>query len=1206
MDLFSLDDFLPGYPSLGEENFSGQIAVRREFSELSTGFEEEQKSRVQGALFKTQLVIKRFLSDKTDFDELALIHDVGVGKTCAAIAVSELYKMKTLGEADKTKLQSSGERPPRGIGTERALVLMKNNELVRNFKQQLFDICTPEGTYSAVNKSTGAKIKETQKMRTTGAKPWYEIDTFESFKRKLDAMNEAEVEKAYSDRVIIIDEAHNVRNPKKGSYDEYANLKITKEDRKARSLRKSGPDDGKKEEQDVVIPGIYDQILKLSRSTKRRKLLLLTATPIVDDVDEARTFLNLLLPASMALPDTVDMTRVTLAEMEPLFRGRFSYIKGSKAIPRKIEEGKLVVFENVAPESDKEVEEEKEEKKGVQPIEYSEGRQAEKVPREEAPKVSSVPQGLEEETEEKAQDTESRVEPPSGRRERARYSMYLAPCPMSKTQYEAYVSASSKPGKFRRHQIHASGFVFPKDLTPKEEWKGKLSWPDHYYGSAAISRFMEIKHPPKDERKRGGKGTGKTSIVTFSDKRMMTRYLKLKDPEGEDQGLRNWSCKFADTVEQVNEGKDETAFLYNEFVGPSGCYLLGKCFEANGYKEFKTDGDLTPGVLRYAVITSKSTLAYRDTALEIFKRPENKNGALIKVIIGSKVIKEGISMKNVRQAHVMFPSWNNTAIYQATGRVFRERSHDDLPPPGRYAKVWRHMSIVRRGGKDYPLIDYSLYRLSFVKEYFALRILNMMKVCAFDCYLFKRRNLPRLRAPPGQTVENFDRDCDYQECDYKCVGSEVGADGKELVLPPEDTSTFRLYYADKKEIIGQTESAIEQIKRWVKRLFKQAPSYSFKEIKDLLLSGETDGKLILMALDEIIKYSEPIRDKFGFVGYLREEKDTYFLQRNYSVKPDFSLVEESSKGFAFFPSSLNEIVTSAGDIEEEDVLADLCEVQLEGEKQTERKKKFLEDFHKLSPLTKGAFIESILELKAEGRESSPEQKWKVDLVMARYANRIFRVEDQWVHTMLSTAAIGNKHGDIKHALAPKVLRILKVYPDRLEWVTHEAEEKKKDAFADAVKKELGERQLAFGNRFRIDFVDEKGERKQAALYGILLDNGSFKIRDGRTQGEVKMKKDNKGIDQRSIKEGKECINREPPEIADMLIQTNAVTPRGRLPSLSEMTNFLLEEYPKVKWKSHGEAYIRSAYYILETYNKKEDLCELLQTSWDAQERIFKL
>src|SRR5205823_4070054 len=105
--------------------------------------------------------------------------------------------------------------------------------------------------------------------------------------------------------------------------------------------------------------------------------------------------------------------------------------------------------------------------------------------------------------------------------------------------------------------------------------------------------FMKIENLPKDERRRGGAGTGKTNKVTFSDERMMSTYLKLNGPEG----LRKWSAKFAETVEKVNEGKGETAFVYNEFVGPSGCYLLGKCFEANGYREFKTDEPRTPGTL---------------------------------------------------------------------------------------------------------------------------------------------------------------------------------------------------------------------------------------------------------------------------------------------------------------------------------------------------------------------------------------------------------------------------------------------------------------------------------------------------------------------------------------------------------------------------------------------------------------------------------
>lgn len=66
----------------------------------------------------------------------------------------------------------------------------------------------------------------------------------------------------------------------------------------------------------------------------------------------------------------------------------------------------------------------------------------------------------------------------------------------------------------------------------------------------------------------------------------------------------------------------------------------------------------------------------------------NHFGDIIKLIMITKSGAEGISLKNVRQVHVMEPYWNNIRIDQVIGRAVRTCSHVDLPPEQRNVHVY--------------------------------------------------------------------------------------------------------------------------------------------------------------------------------------------------------------------------------------------------------------------------------------------------------------------------------------------------------------------------------------------------------------------------------------------------------------------------------------------------------------------------------------
>jgi len=80
--------------------------------------------------------------------------------------------------------------------------------------------------------------------------------------------------------------------------------------------------------------------------------------------------------------------------------------------------------------------------------------------------------------------------------------------------------------------------------------------------------------------------------------------------------------------------------------------------------------------------------------IEGFNHKLNKNGDYIKVLIGSKVMSEFLTLKNVRHFHCITPHWNNTVTSQALGRVLRTGLHNNLPKKERKINAYIYCATL--------------------------------------------------------------------------------------------------------------------------------------------------------------------------------------------------------------------------------------------------------------------------------------------------------------------------------------------------------------------------------------------------------------------------------------------------------------------------------------------------------------------------------
>ena len=127
--------------------------------------------------------------------------------------------------------------------------------------------------------------------------------------------------------------------------------------------------------------------------------------------------------------------------------------------------------------------------------------------------------------------------------------------------------------------------------------------------------------------------------------------------------LAGESAWLSDEIFKARE-EGKSVFIYNEYVKGSGLILFGLILNLFGFA--KADGSEPPGSkkARYASLTNETTTNKQITDLiSRFNDPDNMNGEIINVIMGSRKISEGFSFKNIQVELRIITFWyRNTLI----------------------------------------------------------------------------------------------------------------------------------------------------------------------------------------------------------------------------------------------------------------------------------------------------------------------------------------------------------------------------------------------------------------------------------------------------------------------------------------------------------------------------------------------------------------
>lgn len=153
--------------------------------------------------------------------------------------------------------------------------------------------------------------------------------------------------------------------------------------------------------------------------------------------------------------------------------------------------------------------------------------------------------------------------------------------------------------------------------------------------------------------------------------------------------IKNNSSKFYKLLKKISKTSGPI-FIYSEFVEHT-IKLLEKVLLANGYQPYINEKSKNSFIVLDGEIDSKK----RTSLLNIFNDPSNKDGKIIKIVIGSKVLKEGITLKNIQQVHILEPWYNVSRLEQVWGRGIRACSHVLLPKDKQKVDIFLYASTFK-------------------------------------------------------------------------------------------------------------------------------------------------------------------------------------------------------------------------------------------------------------------------------------------------------------------------------------------------------------------------------------------------------------------------------------------------------------------------------------------------------------------------------
>ena len=278
-----------------------------------------------------------------------------------------------------------------------------------------------------------------------------------------------------------------------------------------------------------------------------------------------------------------------------------------------------------------------------------------------------------------------------------------------------------------------------------------------------------------------------------------------------------------------------------------------------------------------------------------FNSLENKQGKFIKLILGSKVMNEGISLSNVGEVHILDVYYNFGRVDQVIGRAIRWCSHyKQMTEKNQFpiVSVYKYVVSLENGLSS----EEELYRKAEKKYLLIKKIERTMKEIAIDCPLNLQGNIFKEELKEFNKCDeknNCPQICDFTKCDFKCDNIKLNSEYydpdrkiyKKINKIDLDTTTFNTGFA---------KSEIDYCKKKIKELYilnfmytlgdiltyiKNSYSEDRKDLFDEFFVFKALHDLIPITENDINSFTDTIIDKNNRNGYL------IFVDKYYIFQP---------------------------------------------------------------------------------------------------------------------------------------------------------------------------------------------------------------------------------------------------------------------------------------------------------------------------------
>jgi hypothetical protein len=921
------------YPNLNDPLFNIKITEKKEFNDAKYNGEivnvEKQAEILCNAEFELapqQLFVRNFLSFQTPYNSLLLYHGLGSGKTCSAISVAE--------EMRDYLIQ---------MNIEHEIIVIANPNVQDNFKLQLFDerkLKEIDGIWNIQSCTSNKFLKEINPMNMKGLtrenvinqikkiiNNYYSFMGYIQFanyvnkestidssikgtKQRTNAMRQ-KLRRLFSNRLIIIDEVHNIRIA-----------------------------DDNSENKRVAM-----ELFKLVENVDNLRLLLLSATPMYNSYKEIIWLVNLMnmndRRPTIEIGEVFDVKKGTFKIsktgeeigrelLERKATGYISFVRGENpyTFPYRLWPNEFAVDHTFLNENNPHPTQQLNGKEIIQQLEILSvylvdvGKYQQKgydyilnQLKNDVKKDKERRENYKRE-EEEVEKTDSDILSFENM-ESFGYTMLQRPLEALNMIYPHPDLLGVAGPNVVGPNVAGPNVVGPNVVGPNEnisinELVGKAGLARMMsYEESSSSRFnFEYKDPtlhifaPNEIGNYSGKiksicdcimnSTGVVLIYSqYIDGGVLPIALALEELGFTRAGIVKSLFKTAPTPPidaltkqgQAKQGQAQAKQKQGQAKQgqaqanqKQGQAKQGQAKQKQAQGQAQAQAPFYPA--KYVMITGDKSLSPNNVAdIKLSTNVDNKDGSRVKVVFISQAGAEGLDLKFIRQVHILEPWYNMNRIEQIIGRAVRTCSHKDLPFNKRNVEIYLYGSLMEN--KREEAADLYVYRLAELKAVQIGNVSRVLKEIAVDCILnyeqigFNFENMNQrvtLELSSRGTLEYdvgdkpYSSTCDYlKKCQFVCKPS------KEIKDEDVKLDTYNEQF-----IMMNTDKIVHKIRS----LMKERYFYRKNELIALITAIKFYPLVqINAALEQLVedKY-EYITDKYNRLGNLVNIGDMYLFQ----------------------------------------------------------------------------------------------------------------------------------------------------------------------------------------------------------------------------------------------------------------------------------------------------------------------------------------